>query len=398
MKKIRRKFPKGITQRTDGRFQGRFTFNGKRYTFYDRDIDILKKKLIDAQYELEHGIYGSGTNLTMNHWFDIWLTEYKLPIVKNSTIMLYTSNYDRYIRDIIGGKMLREIKTLHIQKLYMDMKKQGLSLGTIQIANSILNNLFTQAIKNDILTKNPCLGAVLPKEIKKEPRVMTQEEQSIFIEALKDNFYESLCLLALATGLRIGELTALNWDDLDFKRHIIYVKRTLLYQKDYHTGKNTFRYQTPKSETSIREIPMIKKAEEILLKHRETQKRFIMTRGNQWKPIQGMENLVFTTRNGTPVQEVYIIKTLQKISEHMYTIESAKKENCKKPLTTQKKITPHTLRHTFATRAFENGLAPKTVQEILGHSNLSITMDLYTHVTVDMKRKEMQKLEGIFNQ
>lgn len=395
MRKIRGKLPKGISQRSDGRFQGRFTFNGKRYTIYDRDLNILKKKLIDAQYELEHGVYGSATNLSMNHWFDIWLSEYKLPIVKNSTIMLYTSNYNRYIRDIIGGKMLRDIKTLHIQRLYMDMKKQGLSLGTIQIVNSILNNLFTQAIKNDILTKNPCLGAVLPKEIKKEPRVMTREEQKVFMEVLKNNFYEALCLLALATGLRIGELTALKWGDIDFRNHIIHVERTLLYQKDYHTGENTFRYQTPKSETSKRKVPMIKEAEQILLQHRKKQTAFILSKGSGWTPLRGMEDLVFTTRNGTPVQEVYIVKTLQRVTAQMNQYEEKIAHKNKKPVIYEK-ITPHTLRHTFATRAFENGLAPKTVQEILGHANLSITMDLYTHVTLETKKREMKKLEGIF--
>lgn len=395
MKKIRRKLPSGICQRKDGRFQGRFTFNGKRYTIYDRDLDTLKKKLIEAQYELEHGVYGNATNLTMNQWFDIWLTEYKLAVVKNSTIMLYTSNYNRYIRYVIGGRSLRDIKTLHVQKLYMDMKKQGLSLGTIQIVNAILNNLFSQAIKNDILTKNPCVGAVLPKETKKEPRVMTRQEQKVFMEILKDNFYEAICLLALSTGLRIGELTALKWSDIDFKHHIIRVERTLLYQKDYHTGENTFRCQTPKSETSKRQIPMIKEVEQIIMEHREKQRLFILKRGSAWKPLKGMEDLVFTTRNGTPVQEVYLVKTLQKITEAMNKYETEKAKNTNRPPIVYKKITPHTLRHTFATRAFENGLAPKTVQEILGHAKLSITMDLYTHVTLETKKKEMRKLEGI---
>lgn len=396
MKKIRRKLPSGISQRKDGRFQGRFTFNGKRYTLYDRDLDILKKKLVDAQYELEHGVYGSVTNISMNQWFDIWLMEYKLSIVKNSTIMMYTSNYNRYIRYIIGGKSLKDIKTLHVQKLYMDMKKQGLSVGTIQIVNSILNNLFTQAIKNDILTKNPCLGAVLPKETKKEPRVMTRDEQRIFIEVLKDNFYEALCLLALATGLRIGELTALKWSDFDFKHHLIKVERTLLYQKDYHTGKNAFRYQTPKSDTSKRQIPMIKEVEKIILNHKEKQKTFIIDRGSSWKPLSDMEDLVFTTRNGTPVQEVYLVKALQRVTGAMNEYEAKKAEHTNDTPIVYEKITPHTLRHTFATRAFENGLAPKTVQEILGHANLSITMDLYTHVTLETKKREMRKLDGIF--
>ena len=395
MRKVRRKLPPGICQRKDGRFQGRFTFNGQRYTLYDRDLDELQKKMRAALYELEHGIYGKLSNITLDRWFEFWIEEYKLENVKNSTIILYTNSYERYVRAELGNRKLDSIKPLHIQKLFNTMKQQGLSLGTIQIVNSVLNNMFTQAVKNDLIMKNPCYGAVLPKAAKKERRVMTTEEQKLLMREIRDDFYGTICMVALATGLRIGELTGLTWDDIDFGEHLIYVNRTLLYQKVYGEEENTYQIQTPKSENSRRVVPMIPDVEKLLKKHRKDQMEHILRYGDNWTPLKGMENLVFTTRKGTPVQEVYIVKYLKRVTRRLNERESRMAEIEERKPEVFAPITPHTLRHTFATRAFEHGMMPKTVQEILGHSNLSITMDLYTHVTNDTKIKEMKKIVGV---
>ena len=395
MKRNKKPLPKGISLRKDGRYQGRFTFNGKRYTYYSRDIKELQKKMADARYELEHGIYGSGLDITLNHWFDVWMKEYKLLTVKNSTILLYSLNYERYVKESIGNYLLKDIKTIHIQKIYNEMHRQGLSLGTIQIVNSVLNNLFSQAVKNDYLMKNPCMGAILPKGEKKEPRVLTFYEQTLFLAAISGDFYEPLYQIALCTGLRIGELSALTWEDIDFEKKSLSVSRTLLYQKDYRTGEYGFRFQTPKSGSSKRIVPLIPDAVQILKKHQKAQKVYIMTNREEWNPVTAMDNLIFTTRHGTPVQEAHMVKRLAAVTGKMNRLEKeiAAKEN-RMPYIIEN-ITPHTLRHSFATRAFENGLAPKTVQELLGHSNMNITMDLYTHVTYDTKKREMQKMSKI---
>ena len=395
MKRNKKPLPKGISLRKDGRYQGRFTFNGKRYTYYSRDIKELQKKMADARYELEHGIYGSGLDITLNHWFDVWMKEYKLLTVKNSTILLYSLNYERYVKESIGNYLLKDIKTIHIQKIYNEMHRQGLSLGTIQIVNSVLNNLFSQAVKNDYLMKNPCMGAILPKGEKKEPRVLTFYEQTLFLAAISGDFYEPLYQIALCTGLRIGELSALTWEDIDFEKKSLSVSRTLLYQKDYRTGEYGFRFQTPKSGSSKRIVPLIPDAVQILKKHQKAQKAYIMANREEWNPVDEMNNLIFTTRHGTPVQEAHMVKRLAAVTGKMNRLEKeiAAKEN-RMPYIIEN-ITPHTLRHSFATRAFENGLAPKTVQELLGHSNMNITMDLYTHVTYDTKKREMQKMSKI---
>lgn len=388
------KLPAGVTVRKDGRYQGRFTVDGKRYTFYDRDLKILKKKLSDAKYELEHGINGNTSKLTLTAWFQIWMKEYKAIAVKKSTLLLYTTSYDRYICTALGKKQLTSIRTIHIQKLYNDLKNSGLSSGTIQIVHSILSNMFTQAIQNDIIMKNPCKGAVIPKGEKKNARVLTCDEQYLFLQSIEGNFYQPLYILALATGLRIGELAALTWEDIDLNARTLTVRRTLLYQKDMDTGRFCFRFQTPKSQTSRRIIPLLPTVADMMADHqiRQTYQKQISC----WNPANGMDNLVFTTKNGTPIQESYIIKRLELITRRMNDFERdiADRQRCLPNL--HEKITPHSLRHSFATRAFENGLPPKIVQELLGHSTLTLTMDLYTHVTEDIKTKEMSKLAILF--
>lgn len=386
----KRTLPSGISMRKDGRYQGRFTAEGKRYTLYDRDLKLLIKRMADARYEAEHGLYGNLTGINLNTWFQIWLKEYKFNIVKQSTLLLYYNNYDRYIVHSIGTRKLSEIRTLHIQQLYNKMKFDNLSIGTIRIVHSLLYNLFNQAIINDLIVKNPCTGVIIPKDDKRAPRVLTADEQELFIGCIQGNYYRPLYLLALATGLRIGELAALTWDDINFDSDTLSVRRTLLYQKDIITGKFGFRFQTPKSHTSIRTVPLLPDIRRVLLEHRCNQ--------HSVKAVNSLEfkDLVFTTRNGTPIQECYIIKRLEYITKKMNEHEARIAATSGLAPVVHDRITPHTLRHSFATRAFESGLAPKTVQEILGHSSLSLTMDLYTHVTDDVKLKEMNKMSHLF--
>lgn len=384
--------PAGITKRKDGRYQGRFTFQGKRYTFYDKDLKVLKKRLADAKYEAEHGLYCTGGQITLNTWYLTWLQEYKSVMVKDSTLLLYTTSYERYIKDCIGNSQLKEIRTIQIQKLYNDLQKTGLSTGTIQIVHAVLFNMFKLAIKNDMLVKNPCYGAELPRSEKKEPRVLTQNEQAMFLDAIRGNYYERLLKLALGTGLRIGELLGLTWNDIDFDNALITVNRTLLYMKNPTTKKYGFIYQTPKSRTSKRTVPLIPSLVVLLKEQRKYQQILSRVRGSAWTPLKSMKDLVFTTKNGTPIQEVYIVKCLSAITLKINQMEFMQAAYEKREPVPFEKITPHTLRHSFATRAFENGLAPKTVQELLGHSNINLTMNLYTHVTHDIKVREMEKL------
>lgn len=276
------------------------------------------------------------------------------------------------------------------------MEKDGKSVNTISKTYYILYDIMNYAFICDLIVKNPCIGIKLPKMQEEcERRVLSSEEQNVFVEAIKGTYYEDFYIVALGTGMRINEILALTWDDVDFNKGVIHVNKTLVYIQKGKGEKGYLQFQKPKTKAGKRDIPMLPTVEICLNKRRTKQNADRIKYKEIKKPQKGMENLVFTSETGKPIHDKYIRKNLKYIVSKINKEEkrNAIKEN-RKPIIFED-MTPHTLRHSFATRAFESGMKPKTVQEILGHSSLAMTMDLYTHVTDDTKKKEMDKLKHI---
>ena len=375
-----KRLPEGITQRPDGRYMGRFRYGGDRYTVYDNDLREVKKKYINLKYEVEHGLFAKQDNITVSGWFNIWMKEYKEPTVKQGTVGVYRDNFRSYIEKPLGRKKLKDVRPEHIQKIYNDLNKKGYSRNTIELVSVVLSGMYKQALKNKIIIENPVPLATLPKVSEhKEPRVMTVEEQRIFLEYAKDSYLNDLFILALATGMRSGELRGLQWDDVSFKDKIIHVKNTLVYvNKDYSLD-------TPKTPTSRRDIPLIDNAVVVLKRQKLIQAENRMLLGDKWKNKKGLENLVFTTMTGYPINRDMLKQELNRV---VAEVQKEHKEF--------KHITPHTFRHTFATRCIENGMPPQVLKAILGHSKLSMTMDLYSHVLPNTKAAEIQRIANLF--
>ena len=192
--------------------------------------------------------------------------------------------------------------------------------------------------------------------------------------------YYNLFVLALETGMRIGELMALTWNDVDFENRLIYVKYTLCYfSKD---GKYKFELHKPKTKKSKRTIPLTERAVRALKSQLIQKKEIVLKRR---EPMVGYEDLVFVTKNNCPTQQFIVGACLREIIKKI-----EKHENLD-----FKEITPHSLRHIFATRCIESGMNPKTLQVILGHAKLQMTMDLYCHVTDETSYEEMAKYESL---
>lgn len=377
-----KELPKGIRQRKDGRYEGRFTYEGECYTLYGTDVKKLHKQLLDKRYEVEHGLYMKQTNITVDSWFHTWMEEYKRNSVKYGTYKLYQDEYSNYIRDVFGKKKLTEIRSEHIQRLFNQMVKKY-SPKTIHLVKIVLNGMYKQAVRNGLVQRNPVENTVLPKnKTRKKIRVLTVEEQKLFLEYARESRYYALYVMALSTGMRNGELRALKWEDIDFDNQLVHVNGTLKYK-----AKTEEKYwiDTPKSEASQREIPLIENTCLILKQHRKKQMEQKLRLGSMWRPQKGFENMVFTGPFGRCVTEEAVCKDLHIIEEELqkagYSFEH---------------ITPHTLRHTFATRGLENGIPAKVMQELLGHTSITMTMDIYSHVLPDVKTSEIQKIANIF--
>lgn len=375
-----KKLPPGITQRPDSRYMGRFSYNGERYTLYDTDLKELKKRLANQKYEVEHGLFAKQDNITVSGWFDIWIKEYKEPTVKRGTVGVYKDNFNSYLKDTIGKKKLKDIRPEHIQKIYNDLNKNGYSRNTIELVSVVLSGMYKQAIKNKIIRENPVPLATLPREEEhKEPRVMTLEEQKLFMKYSEDSYLHDMFELALASGMRSGELRGLEWKDIDFKNKVIHVTKTLVYVN------NDYLLDTPKTPTSRRDIPMLDSVITLLKQRKVKQSEERLKLGDKWKYKEGLENLVFTTESGYPINRDMLKQEVNKV---ILNIQAEHKEF--------KHITPHTFRHTFATRCIENGMPPQVLKTILGHSKLSMTMDLYSHVLPNTKAAEIQRIANLF--
>lgn len=245
--------------------------------------------------------------------------------------------------------------------------------------NFLLYDAIRQAVRNGIIAKNPMDNTTPPKFKKQEKRgALTEETQRLFLEAAKESHYYPLYRLASLTGMRIGEVLGLQWSDVDFQTGEIRITHTLCYSP----GKGKY-LDTPKSSASRRIIPIEKGSEAycLLKDWRKTQLHQRLMAGKYWQPLEGMENLVFTSNNGTPHYDTNVRKDQRVIVERLKE-KGVEIGTC----------TFHTLRHCFATRCIENGMEPKVLQAILGHSTFAMTVDLYVDVMESTKRQEMKKI------
>ena len=383
-----KKLPKGISQRKDGVYIGRFTFRGQRKTFYSKDIKKLQKEMNDARYEMEHGIYQRPNSMTYDQWFQIWINDYKKNDVKQGTIDLYKVCYNTYIKEALGRLKLMEINGLDIDKVFYNMADRNLDRGTMNIVKVVLQSSLKLAVKKDLLRMNPMDKADVPKkERNKEMRVLLPEEQELFLKYASENPYYYVYVIALQTGMRSGELRALKWENVDFRKREIRVIATLKYNR----SEKRYFIDTPKTKTSYRKIPMTGEVANLFHMIRKQQLERKIKLANLWNEKEGFENLVFTNGIGEPISHDALNVNVKKIvaSININIEETAKREG-KQPEIFQT-LTPHTLRHTFATNMIAAGMEPKTLSTILGHSNLAQTMDLYVHITDDMKRNELEK-------
>lgn len=373
----------GISQRKDGRYQARFTNRfGKRRTVYAKTLSEVRQKLRNEQYEDEKGLNVISSNMTLDEWFDIWMDTCKRNC-RDTTKASYTHSYNR-IRRSLGWRRLNNINLINMQQAFNELKTDMSRKDT----KRILIDMYNRAIDADLVLKNiPMqINTIVSKDsIPEEPRVLTVDETAIFLKEAANYRYYNAFSLNLETGMRIGELLGLEWSDIDFDNQAIYVNRTLVYVtcKDKSSpmyGKKVNVFHEPKTRKGKRKIPMTLKAYQIL-KRQKRWKAEIEARG--YKAPKGFENLVFVNTRNSPISRTDTNLVMKIISDKI-----AKEYEDFKPLT------PHTLRHTFATRCIERGMNPKTIQIILGHSSINITMNLYCHVTEDMLLSEMNKFEN----
>lgn len=374
----------GLTQRKDGRYSAKFTKkNGQRPEKYFEKLRDAKEWIAEQKYLDECLLTG---NLKVDEWFNLWIKNYKEDIVKDNTLKNYAVRYRINIKPYIGNYRIDEVRQIHCQKILNDMANEGYSDGSIELTKITLHAIFKDAVNNRYITKNPAEGLTVKRTSgSEERRVLSVNEENVLKEYVQKSMYAEAYLLSLQTGLRVGEIGGLKWDDIDFNEKTLHVQRTLLQDK----SKGGFYFGTPKTKTSIRKIPLTDEAIEIL-NHQKQKQSKLKAKCKSWNDT--WDGLVFTTTTGNPVGSSTFRNMLIRIVGNINLDRKIEAEG--REYEEFKKISFHSLRHTFATRCIERGVIPKVLQKFLGHANISTTMDLYVHVTEDIMYDEIQKFEG----
>jgi len=378
----------GIRQLKDGRYCGRFTDRfGKRQEFKDKSLVVVRDWYNTATYEDKMKLNVIDKSITLNDWYKKWLEIYKYSVIRPNTKRHYEQVYNKHIKPVLGKLKLDSITQLQIRGLIKELDKSGYRFETKNKVKVLLVDMYNKAMIDEFARKNPARGIKIVRDEEKDIRVLSKQEQIDFFECAKGTFYYNLFLVALTSGLRPGEVFALTRDDIDFENKWISVNKTLLYQTLEGDDKKTFHLGPPKTPNSIRRVPMNTICEEAIQKQL-MQKVVVSMKApaSKTKKLpQEFLDFIFTTSHNTPINSQILCDAIKKIVNEINLTRS--------PLEEFELFSGHTFRHTFATRCFEAGIQPKTVQKYLGHASLKMTMDLYTHVLEEQEVDEMKKLE-----
>lgn len=351
---------------------------------YAKTVKELENKINQLKYELDHDIVNNKE--CFETFFTDWLFDVHFGHLKPSTKENYEGVYRMYIKGSSLSKIkVKDLKLIDIQRFYNNLVDNGCTIIRIKNIHKIIKPFIRYLFANNIIIKDFSTSIILPKEDEKtkltrETKIVpfTREEEKTFLMAIKNHHLEALFVTALYSGLRQGELFALTWNDIDFENSYINVNKSYRYITDVSRNGRSGGYgsvQTTKTPKSIRKVPIPKFVVKILLEHKKNQ----LIQKMKYKDIYKDNNLVFCNKLGA-----YLVDS---------TVTRQYKNILKKNNIPEKKF--HDMRHTFATRLFELGEDPKTVQELLGHSTVSMTLNTYTHVLESVKLKAVSKLEEL---
>ena len=364
-----------ITKRKDGRWEGRYytgeIVNGKRVR-----KNVLAKTKAECKEKLNKAIaendkrqriisrcdFLTNPEPTLEEWSRIWFESFCTASVKEYTRNSYQSYFDRYILPNLGGMKIKDISTVSCQQFLIKMyasgrtrnvekKGKGLSAKTVKDIKIALQTCLQKAVDEEIISSNPCKKVQLPKAPPKEMQTLKANELGAFLQETKDSGCYEFYILEITTGLRLGEILALTWDDLDIKN------KTISVNKQVQRIGSELKITTPKTASSIRTVALCDECFNQLILLRSRQR--IDTKLIFPSPITGG------------------LRDPSSVTRKLHRMQ-------KRAGVPQ--IRFHDLRHSFATLSLEQGMDIKTVSHMLGHTDAGFTMNTYMHVTDNMQQ------------
>jgi integrase len=339
----------------------------KRKTVYGKTREEAHEKLIEALSNRNKGLVFEGDDQTLETYLAGWLRDIE-GTIKQRTLENYEYVVRKHIVPALGQVKLKALKPDRVRRLYRDKLDGGLSNRTVQLIHTVLRKALQQAVLDEILPRNVCQAVRAPRRVKKEIRPLTPEQVRTLFQVARGDRFEALYVLAVAAGLRRGELLGLRWEDVDLERGTLQVRRQLT------RTKAGLAFTSPKRGKS-RSVRLTQSAIKALRSHRKRQLEEKLRLPGLWQDF----GLVFPTRVGTPMDADNLVSR---------SFEPLLKR------AGLPRVRFHDLRHTFATVLLSRGTHPKVVQEMLGHANISQTMDTYSHVLPDMQDGAISAMES----
>lgn len=359
-------------ERADGRWEGRISLpGGVRKSVYGKTKAEARRKASELLKNVEAGLDVLTPEQTLAQYLDRWLTDVARHRVRPTTY----DSYERVIRvrilPALGHVKLRAVTGQQVQALYSQLLERGLSNTSVVRTHAILHSAFRQALRWGLIMRNPCDATAPPRIDRQEMNMLTRDQVQTLLDAAATPKMRALYAVAATAGLRRGEMVALRWSDIDFERRQLSVLRTAHRAK----GQGVV-FGEPKTRAGRRTVRLGSVALQALRSHRTYQLEERLKAGPEWQD----NGLVFASAVGTTIEEARVTR------------------NFKRDLAAAglPPVRLHDLRHTAATLLIESGVPMKAVQSALGHATISITMDVYAHLTPAMQDTVAEAMDRLF--
>ena len=360
-----------IRQRPDGRWEARYTApDGRQHSVFARTQKEVSAKLKAVLQQVDGGAWREPTKMLMSQWFEIWLTDYQTHITERTT-RRYRCVVNKHFIPSVGNIRVVKLLPLHIRHMVSDMMKAGCKESTIGNYMAIFNSCLEAAVEAGLITRNPADAVKMPRVPPTQFTIVDRADIARFIELAKENPYGNEMVLLLLTGLRLGELCGLRWEDIDFAAGTMHVQRQL------HQHWKDLSPITPPKYGEDRILHLAPEALALLREQRRRQAKQRLA-SNTWVDDDVSKDLVFRADNGAPCGYKSVYRAVKEIGAKMDLPD----------------LHPHDLRHSYAIAALRSGADVKTVQHNLGHRTAKMTLDVYAAYTDDAGRESAAKLSA----